>query len=210
MGASQEPLSHPGVARSGQPEQQGRRVTASGAGREPASPLPPPPQDRARRPHLGPTSAGWPSPPRPRPDPAPRGDKAAGLCSSPQLGKPRPPTPPPAPPPSEAALGGGTLCPAGARADNGPEEPHIVGTLCTPGGRQVRGVGAGPGRAGGGRAWGRPRRGEDPPPRPSPPARWTWQGGGGFSASSRGHTWRVIYEVKVLNEATSWRPDPAL
>lgn len=101
VGASQAPLSHPGVARSGQPEQQGRRVTASGSGREPASPPPPhsagPGSATPPPPHVG--RLALPPPLRPRPDPAPHRDKAAGLCSSPQLGKPRPPTPPRSSPP---------------------------------------------------------------------------------------------------------------
>lgn len=90
------------------------------------------------------------------------------------------------------------------------------------GARGRRGAGGGRGEGGGSRGAGRggvAEGGRDPPP-PGPlqPARrglerraWTQRGGGGFSlASSWGHTWRVIYEVKVLNEATSWRPDPAL
>lgn len=47
----------------GTAEQQGRRVTASGAGREGPPPHPTPAQDLARRPQLGPLALPPPAPP---------------------------------------------------------------------------------------------------------------------------------------------------
>lgn len=150
------PLSQPGVARSGGPERQGRRVTASGAGPGTATP---------------PRPAGPPAPRRPRPDPAPRRDKAAALCSSPQLGKPRPP------PPARGRPGWGhpLSCPsAGGQWPGGAAHcPEPVYTWAAAGARGRRGAGGGRGGAGGGSggaslAGGRGRR---PAPRPSP-ARW--------------------------------------
>lgn len=54
-----------------------------------------------------------------------------------------------------------------------------------------------------------------PAPRPAPlPCRWHLWGEGAFLVGVQFGTHlarsKVIYEVKVLNEATSWRPDPAL
>lgn len=150
------PLSQPGVARSGGPERQGRRVTASGAGPGTATP---------------PRPAGPPAPRRPRPDPAPRRDKAAALCSSPQLGKPRPP------PPARGRPGWGhpLSCPsAGGQWPGGAA--HCPEPCVHLGGGRCAGSARGRGRAGGGWwwVWGRePGWGEGrrPAPRPSP-ARW--------------------------------------
>lgn len=165
------PLSQPGVARSGGPERQGRRVTASGAGPGTATP---------------PRPAGPPAPRRPRPDPAPRRDKAAALCSSPQLGKPRPP------PPARGRPGWGhpLSCPsAGGQWPGGAAHcPEPVYTWAAAGARGRRGAGGG--RGGGlvvglgARAW-LGGGGEDPPPAPPQPAgrglqqrAWTRRGAG--------------------------------
>lgn len=63
-------------------------------------------------------------------------------------------------------------------------------------------------------------RGADPRRMTCPPGpqglRWTGRGGGGpgvagwFSLRTHLARRKMIYEVKVLNEATSWSPDPAL
>lgn len=84
--------------------------------------------------------------------------------------------------------------------DNGPDEPHTFRHRVHTWGRQVRGVGAGPGAGlAGGREQARSldlAEGEEVSV--------------GVQLGTHLARRKVIYEVKVLNEATSWRPDPAL
>lgn len=74
------------------------------------------------------------------------------------------------------------------------------GTVCTPGGGRCAGSARGRGRAS--RGWREQARSLDPAEGEEVSV--------GVQLGTHLARRKVIYEVKVLNEATSWRPDPAL
>lgn len=185
------PFPSPGWRGRGSRSSRGDGSPRQAQGGSPPLPLPPTPQDRARRPHLGPTSAGWPSRPPCAPGltPRPTEIRRRGFVPPPSwVNRARRPPPqrssPPLRPPGVGAPfvlpeGGRTM----ARRSRTLSEPcvHLGGGRCA-------GSARGRGRAGGGGAgmWGRgppgrPPRGEKTRPHPPRPARsLDLAGGRGF------------------------------